>query len=752
MHKIVFKELTFRNFMSYGNNVNKFTFTDGLIWLHGDNGFGKSTIVEAMMFALFGVSYRGGNKADLRNSKNCIRDENWTDPIPDTEVNLVFDMVSQTETESYRVMRSLVGKKDTTKFVIEKLEGDQWVVQNKRAGYSQKDFEEGILQFNDVLFKNVIAMNTQETIPFIMMPAAKKRELLESIIAMSFDKWKKCNGKKSSEATMAFGIAESDIRQYGDEIANLNTIYQKMKDERATNVADMKDTVAKLRSDNDTLNEQMSELNKQKDALEAELTELRRQLDTEYSVTQEIQSLELLSDDIQHLDNLRAEEADYAKQYDENLATYNAMDPAGVKAAKDAAHQEYIDALHDNSHERNIASINAMITMLTDQCNQIIADGKRQIPGEPCPTCGKPRTEEEAEEAKIKLRAQLTEKKAELKGQQAKLDAEVAALEEYKSRVSALQDADNAAAERYDAVVSYNNTSVQPILRYKESISAKIKGVLNRMTQSGINDVAKAVEKLTELRAVKDGFVKIRADFDAKAPGMVDFMSKISTIIAKVDSNNQNIYRLEDDIRHAEENTDDSIAEMERRIQAAESNRRDAENRLHDASDTLAICKAITAICADTGLKQMLFSYFVPEFNKAVQKNLIQANLPFIITFDDSMNFTFTSIPGLASRYEMLSQGQKRKVGFAISMAFRDFVSLIGNFSVNFLSLDEVLDISTDDNAMREMLDLVKSMVADIGCAVVITHRGAAVADKFDYSLGVTYDGLYSRLEDLKEA
>jgi hypothetical protein len=69
---------------------------------------------------------------------------------------------------------------------------------------------------------------------------------------------------------------------------------------------------------------------------------------------------------------------------------------------------------------------------------------------------------------------------------------------------------------------------------------------------------------------------------------------------------------------------------------------------------------------------------------------------------------------------------------------------------VNFLSLDEVLDISTDDHSMRDMLDLAKLMLADIGCAVIITHRGKVVADKFDFQQEVMNNGMYSRLGDLK--
>jgi energy-coupling factor transporter ATP-binding protein EcfA2 len=99
----------------------------------------------------------------------------------------------------------------------------------------------------------------------------------------------------------------------------------------------------------------------------------------------------------------------------------------------------------------------------------------------------------------------------------------------------------------------------------------------------------------------------------------------------------------------------------------------------------------------------------------------------------------------------MLSQGQRRKLGFAISMAFRDFVSMVGNFKINFLSMDEVLDISTDDTAMREMLDIVRDMADEIGCALIITHRGTTVADKFDYRITVENDGIYSTLGGLEK-
>ena len=68
MNNLTLKSCVFNNFMSYGNNVNEFTFPRGVILMTADNGSGKSTVIEAISYALFGESYRGGNKGDLRNT------------------------------------------------------------------------------------------------------------------------------------------------------------------------------------------------------------------------------------------------------------------------------------------------------------------------------------------------------------------------------------------------------------------------------------------------------------------------------------------------------------------------------------------------------------------------------------------------------------------------------------------------------------------------------------------------------------
>ena len=210
------------------------------------------------------------------------------------------------------------------------------------------------------------------------------------------------------------------------------------------------------------------------------------------------------------------------------------------------------------------------------------------------------------------------------------------------------------------------------------------------------------------------------------------------------------IDKLKNEIQKIENNiNNDSFTMTVAKRNETEMNIKLASERMESSSDDKLVADYINELCSDNGMKKLIFGMFVPAFNKTVAKNLNRFGLPYTIEFSDSMEFSFRSGPGLSPTYVMLSQGQKRKIGFAISMAFRDFISLVGNFAVNILFLDEVLDISTDNTALREMLELAKDLCKDIGSICAITHRGNVVSDMFDFKQNVLNDGLYSSLSEV---
>ena len=298
----------------------------------------------------------------------------------------------------------------------------------------------------------------------------------------------------------------------------------------------------------------------------------------------------------------------------------------------------------------------------------------------------------------------------------------------------------------------FYSEKVSPLQMAVSRAQSSVDSANREVAAAGI-DPAQFADEIARLQNEKAKFPEIRAKWQTAHGELNAIAVEQQKYLGECESHMAMVNALTADIDKAKQTAaGDSLAIAEKQLDDARNDLAEAELRLHRASDDRIAYEYISKnLCADDGIKKMLFSNFVPAFNESVERNIAKLNLPFHVTFTDSMDYTFESGPGMAPSYKMLSQGQRRKLGFAISMAFRDFVSMVGNFRINFLAMDEVLDISTDDEGMREMLDIVRSMASEIGCALVITHRGNVVADKFDYRLRVEYDGNYSTLGELEQ-
>ena len=794
------KRITFRNFMSYGNNVNEFTFPDGLNWLCAANGCGKSTLVEALNFAFFGKSYRGGKREELRNTMN-------TEAV--LEVTVEFSRIQGTTAEEYFIKRT-VDPKNTMKFTVEKKEGDKWIPQNKRAGFTQKDFEDDILRFNEVLFKNNIAQNTQESLPFIDMEAADRRKLTDSIIMLDNDRIKKENAKELSTAKTNFEIANSDRDRIGNEITELKKIIVHMEDEKKANIAQMEATVAEKRTLVEQYKGQSGALSTELQALRTRLAELKSVLDTEPRIDAAIADIHNAKSQIVPLQQFRADLEQANAELTAAMNSYNAL-PVQAKNDELAAIDKQIGELNFGLQVImvEIGEINAdkataegvvnkwdyALQQASAQLKQLADDGKRRKAdldhvdeqinlgtmiqaGTKCPTCGHTLTEADIEEHKGEIRQKLIDdintdvnrlrdawvqckgkvtelerSRAEAAAEVAKFAGELPAANERRASVEqqvAILTANRGAV--YNEIQGFNaiyNSTIIPAETKVEQLKRNISTCEQVIAGAGVN-VDEFVAEEARLTREKERIAGVRTEWQAAYDTYSTKNGEYSSLSGSITQVEAEISRIEGEIARIKEATsEDALAMTNKRLADSERDLEQATERWHTASKTIAACNYITGMLSDGGMKKMVYGLYIDHFNEVVRKNLLKANLPFIIEFDDTMNFKFISAPGYAPSYTMLSQGQRRKVGFAIAMAFRDFVSLVGNFSINFMSLDEVLDISTDNYAMREMLDIVRSMVSEIGCVVVITHRGDAVADKFDHKIVVEYDGTYSHMGDV---
>jgi len=160
---IVFKTIRWKNFLSTGNQFTEISLTDTKSSLIvGANGAGKSTILDALTFALFGKPFRKINKPQLLNSINqsdCV-----------VEVN--FDIGRN----KYTVTRGI----KPNKFEIKQ----NGVIHDQDASVvdQQKHFEQTILKMNYKSFTQIVVLGSSTFVPFMRLPLAARREIIEDIL------------------------------------------------------------------------------------------------------------------------------------------------------------------------------------------------------------------------------------------------------------------------------------------------------------------------------------------------------------------------------------------------------------------------------------------------------------------------------------------------------------------------------------------------------------------------------------------
>ena len=160
---IIFRSIEWSNFLSTGNSPNKVLLNKSPTTLIiGKNGEGKSTILDALCFALFGKPFRNINKAQLINSINGKK----------CEVTIEFSANGK----EYKVIRGIKPNK------FEIWCNDEMINQDAAAKDYQKVLEQQILKLNYKTFTQVVILGSASFVPFMQLSSAQRREVIEDIL------------------------------------------------------------------------------------------------------------------------------------------------------------------------------------------------------------------------------------------------------------------------------------------------------------------------------------------------------------------------------------------------------------------------------------------------------------------------------------------------------------------------------------------------------------------------------------------
>ena len=243
---IIFKKIRYKNFLSSGNSFTEITLDKHKSTLVvGHNGAGKSTMLDALSFALFGKPHRKIMKSQLVNSINQKQ----------TLVEVEFTIGKA----YFKIIRGIKPN------VFEIWKGDVMINQSSHANEYQKILEQNILKLNHKSFHQVVVLGSSSFIPFMQLNAGHRRDVIEDLLDINiFSKMNSILKEKNSilkdnltSVNNNTEIIKSKIEQQSKYIRDIAALTEENKKKYEKQIKRAKERIEKLQEENNELSKEL---------------------------------------------------------------------------------------------------------------------------------------------------------------------------------------------------------------------------------------------------------------------------------------------------------------------------------------------------------------------------------------------------------------------------------------------------------------------------------------------------------------
>ena len=243
---IVFKSIRYKNFLSSGNTFTDINFRKSKSTLVvGHNGAGKSTMLDALSFGLFGKPHRKIMKSQLVNSIN--------------QRQAVVEVEFSIGKSNFKIVRGIKPN------VFEIWKDGKMINQSSHAMEYQKILEQNILKLNHKSFHQVVVLGSSSFIPFMQLNAGHRRDVIEDLLDINiFSKMnvilKEKNSilkDKLSKTNHTIDLIKNKITQQSKYIRDIAALTTENKKKYEKQIKSAEEKIQKLQDHNNQLSSEL---------------------------------------------------------------------------------------------------------------------------------------------------------------------------------------------------------------------------------------------------------------------------------------------------------------------------------------------------------------------------------------------------------------------------------------------------------------------------------------------------------------